>query len=68
MYIGYIANKRHDVERIEWWMGLSIFVIGIICIMVNPIRVVSFDDNSYGNLVLMIIGAVATNIGIVFFY
>lgn len=42
-----------------------LLIIGSICIVLNPVEQVNFDDNHYGNLFFMLCGAACFNFGII---
>ena len=42
-----------------------LLIIGSICIVLNPVEQVNFDDNHYGNLFFMLCGAAFFNFGII---
>ena len=45
--------------------GFVLLLIGFFLIKCNPIEIVSFDDNIYGNLLIMMLGAMAVTIGLI---
>lgn len=66
LYFGYNLRQLKMLEKVK---ALSLFtrilmltvigIIGIISIICNPVKSVNFDGNRYGNVFLMIIGALA---------
>lgn len=71
VYLGYISDKILQTNADKFVGGginllvILLLIIGSICIMLNPIEQVNFDDNHYGNLIFMLCGAACINFGII---
>ena len=66
IYVGYLIKRTKLFERVNKVSNIGLvlilsisLIISKICVSKNPIEYVSFDDNRYGNVLLMISGAVS---------
>ena len=64
--IGYELKERKIIEKISSMQICLCAIVGINAILLNPIEYVNFDDNRYGNYLMMIIGAVSMSLVIIF--
>ena len=73
MYIGTLVGTCGEIRRQEYlnisrkaiFVLISASIIGILSIKYNPTEIVSFDDNSYGDLLLMLTGSIAISFVII---
>ena len=70
VYLGYVSGKLFADKCQKNTGGINLLVvllliIGSICIVLNPVEQVNFDDNHYGNLFFMLCGAAFFNFGII---
>lgn len=58
----YLRNNEIRQSNYRVMLGLLALSIGYCCISLNPIEMVNFNNNRYGNVLLMITGALLVSI------
>lgn len=71
IYIGRNLKMINEIKcesnLSSWIFILLLLIVGRQCIIMNPIGAVSFDNNQYGNLIMMIFGALSICIALFLF-
>lgn len=63
-YLRKYLEQKLDICKLKNIMYFFMVAIGIVFIILNPIDKVSFDNNSYGNAVFMLVGAISVCTGL----
>jgi len=67
LWIGSILRKiniKEITNKMIIIYGILSFAFGLLAILLNPIKNVSFDNNKYGNFFLMFTGAILCSVGL----
>lgn len=59
-YVGYLIKEKRFLFDVKCYIAFISVIIGVFCIINNPIDYVDFDGNIYGNIFLMVFGAILT--------